>query len=552
MLRTTDYKKFTVTIAPEIEVSFEGALSASRALPGDIVELENKVVKTILTRSTHGPFVGILELASKTRYGITSRNAFIYQFIPFNEAYPPFFVGSSHKDTTTNVLAYVEFAHWDSGKCPRGNLIRILGNCGDVKVEEEAILLHSCSTKWSKIDVEKLAPPHEVPGTFSTEADTFHVDPPGCKDIDDAISLIPHSTGGTIIKIHIADVASWLVKNPELVTKASEIGQTYYLDGVAVKPMFPAVFSENLFSLIPGCERKTITLTAFWSPTSKTIHIDQNCWSFEKITVKESYTYDSFYSSKHAQLMGEICSTLANKHLTDSHEWIEQLMLMYNIEAAKLLKRHRNGILRRHSGKDKERYETLEQLGLPAHKLAVHAGEYCLSRELNTEHLGISSSVYCHASSPIRRWVDCINQLAIHNIYESNRAFMPKSIVFQVTMANMNNKLAKRYERDIRFMRALLRPSGPMKGIIAEIKPKVKLWVPDWDRLITVRPLYNGRLGDKVTLNVYADPNRSSWKNRIIVNWKIDVQEIRVERTECLNSQPSSMQPKKGFWSSFF
>jgi len=129
---------------------------------------------------------------------------------------------------------------------------------------------------------------------------------------------------------------------------------------------------------------------------------------------------------------------------------------------------------------------------------------------------------------------------------------MPKSITFQVAMANINNKLGKRYERDIRFMRALLRPSGTMKGIIAEITPKMKLWVPEWDRLITVRPLYNGRLGDKVTLTVYADPTRSSWKNRIIVNWKIDVKEIPVKVTECSSSPPSSTQPKKGFWSSFF
>jgi exoribonuclease R len=548
MLSTRDYKNFIVTIPPSTEISFEGAAAANHALPGDTVEMENERVKSIVERAKHGPLVGILELSSKTRFGMTSRNALIYRFIPFNDAYPPFFVGCAQKDVSTNVIAYVEFSHWDSGTCPRGNLIRILGPCGIVAVEEEGILLNACATKWSKTDVEKLIPPHIVPGTYFTEATTFHVDPPGCKDIDDAISLIPSPIGGTVVKIHIADVAAWLIKNPELVIKASEIAQTYYLDGVAVKPMFPAVFSENLFSLIPGHERHTITLTAYWSPTSKSVYIDENCWSFEKIKVQESYTYDTFYGCKHAPLLADICSSLAGRPLTDSHEWIEQLMLKYNSEAAKLLKKNGVGILRRHSGKDEERYERLEKLGLPAHKLAMYAGEYCLSTEKNTSHLGISCPVYCHASSPIRRWVDCINQLALHSIYEGVNTFMPKSITTQISMSNIKSKQAKRYERDIRFMRALLSPSDPMKGIIAEIGVKIKIWVPEWDRLITARPLHECSLGDKVVITFYADPNRPSWKNRIIVNWKHDFH-APIHVTESLKN---FTQPKRGSWNTFF
>ena len=74
MLKTKDYKHFTV-IYPDGRVStFEGAGSAKPALPGDIVEMKDGTVSSVKQRAKHGPLVGVLELASKTLFGMTSRN----------------------------------------------------------------------------------------------------------------------------------------------------------------------------------------------------------------------------------------------------------------------------------------------------------------------------------------------------------------------------------------------------------------------------------------------------------------------------------------------
>ena len=510
MLHTKDYKHFRVVYQNGTEISFEGASYAHRALPGDTLEIYGDV-KKVVKRAKHGPLIGVLELASKMRFGMTARNNPIYRFTPFNESYPPFFVGCSQKDVSTNVLARVEFINWDAGTCPRGNLLEILGACGDLEAEERALLLEASPTKWPKIE---LSQPYVSPNLVKIVAETFHIDPPGCRDVDDAISLVAVK-GGTEVKIHIANVGAWLLTNPEL-KRAATFGQSYYRDGVAVKPMFPPHLSEDLFSLVPGQERQTVTFTFFWDGRA---YLDESYWSIELITISETYTYDTFYKSKHAALLGEICSSLAGKPLTDSHEWVEQLMLTYNTEAASLLKSLGTGILRRHAGKDQERYSRLEALGLPAHKLAMRAGEYCPAFDQNTEHCGLARSAYCHASSPIRRWADCINQLALLDIIDRGECTPQAEVPAQVASLNALAKLSKRFERDVLFMRALLTQKGGIDAIIVEIGLKTRLWVPDWNRMISSTYKGEGQPGDKVTMTFFADATQRSWKHRLVIRW---------------------------------
>jgi hypothetical protein len=77
--------------------------------------------------------VGVLELSSKYRYGITSRGAPMYLFRPYDEAEEEgkneYIVGSTERDTSRNQIAIVfaeslkhentsqgQKPHWSSGK----------------------------------------------------------------------------------------------------------------------------------------------------------------------------------------------------------------------------------------------------------------------------------------------------------------------------------------------------------------------------------------------------------------------------------------------------
>ena len=498
MLQTKDYKHFRVG-----DIEFEGAALAGRALPGDTVQVEQGQV-TVVQRAQHKNIVGTLELASKVRYGLTARNYPIFLFTPFAESYPPFYVGCSQKDVSQNVLAVIDFSHWDD-TCPRGSLIQIFGPAGELIVEEEALAVHASPLRWKKLG--ELVEPE--PLSNRALGITFHVDPVGCRDIDDAITLHPIDTVNTEVSIHIADVASWLRVNPELIDKAQAISQTLYRDGTAIRPMFPLELSEGKFSLLPGHDRRVVTLKFIWNKAQNEMSVP--VWKMEMIRVSQSFTYHSVTNSMVSGELGEICSGIAGRQVTDSHEWIEQLMLLYNREAAKMLLAAGVGVLRRHAGVLQERFEAYAALGLPADRLAMAAGEYCDATAADTQHWGLAAAAYCHASSPIRRWSDCANQMILQDII-AGRA--PVALHTDIAQMNARSKAVKAYERDLIFVRAVLEPSKkPLDGIVAE---PGRVWVPKWGRI--VKGDTSGiPCGAAVAIKYFCDATKRNWKRRLVL-----------------------------------
>jgi exoribonuclease R len=106
------------------------------------------------------------------------------------------------------------FNHWvvvnpmdDVGRIPRAELVRVLGACGDWTAEASALLQNAMPHTWPKKLPEVLTPPERP----LLEMPTVHIDPPDCRDIDDAISI-----QGNHFAISIADVSAWLELNPWL------------------------------------------------------------------------------------------------------------------------------------------------------------------------------------------------------------------------------------------------------------------------------------------------------------------------------------------------
>ena len=540
-LATKDYEHFQlVDEAGAVIREFAGAAAAGRAFPGDEVRpAADGVGAELVHRAASKLFlVGTLELNSKSRYGITSRGVLRYKFLPYDEAYPPFFVGCSQKDTSRNLLVRIQFDSWPADStCPIGVLVQTFGAAGDLAAEEEALLGFYGPVRWRREDVPLLPiegelPPLAVgsglPCVNSTALLTFHVDPPGCRDIDDAISFKPMATMsgeflGHLVKIHIADVTTWLRAYPQLAGPAGAAGQTRYRDGAAVRPMFPLALSEGGMSLLPGARRRAWTLNFLWSGGQRQ---GNPWWTFEEIIVKESYTYDSVLGSPQAGLVEAVASGLAGRPLgADSHAWIEAMMLFYNLEAASTLKKNGLGVMRRHAAPDAAQLQEMQALGLPAERLAMRAGEYCGAQEENTAHWGLGAAAYCHASSPIRRWADCLNQAALAAVLEGWAAEPTPSQ--EVAALNAAGRRAKRYERDLSYVRALL--GGGMQvaheGIVVE---PGRVWLPYLERVVRCASSGIDKLpaGSALRCRLFADPSRRNWKQRLVVQAQPATQEI--------------------------
>ncbi|XP_029356997.1 helicase with zinc finger domain 2 isoform X2 [Echeneis naucrates] len=91
------------------------------------------------------------------------------------------------------------------------------------------------------------------------EVITFTVDPKGAKDLDDAISI--RDIGDQFeLGIHIADVASYVHPGSELDEGAKQQGTTYYCAQEKPNHMFHQDLSTGLFSLLPGKDRRVVSL----------------------------------------------------------------------------------------------------------------------------------------------------------------------------------------------------------------------------------------------------------------------------------------------------
>jgi exoribonuclease R len=155
-------------------------------------------------------------------------------------------------------------------------------------------------------------------------------------------------------------------------------------------------------------------------------------WFESIIENNRSYTYEEYQQTPSFPLQ-EIASILADRDVTDSHEWVEQMMLLYNKEAAIQLKHAKMGILRTHSEPNRQKLAEYEQHLPDLTHFAYSSAEYCLAEETDTYHYGLETDAYTHTTSPIRRYADLINQRVLKQLIQgtmySNKYIVPIRIV---------------------------------------------------------------------------------------------------------------------------
>lgn len=313
-------------------------------------------------------------------------------------------------------------------------------------------------------------------------------------DIDDCISI--WTENGTIkVAITIADVAEWVISNPWMM-HAEKMGQTIYDEtGAVVRSLFP---HEYRMSLLPGQKRLGIALMFDWVnkvPTNLRFHE-------VTITNKKRHTYDSIYDATDfpVDTLREICREMSGITSDDSHQWVEALMMFYNITLAKrLIGTGRKGILRAHDAPCHEKLAKYVKLGLPGH-LVLSSARY-VDVSSGERHYAVGS-VYCHGTSPIRRWVDVINQLSLKDVHMGAN----------IELCNTLQSYGKKYQRDL----ALLNITKTFQDVKVDgvAVSSTRVWVPIWNRMISVAN--DAEEGADVKIDFHVDMNKPAWKQRVV------------------------------------
>ena len=518
-LKTKNYRDFAVIEDGLVVREFHDARLARKCLPGDIVSIDCPEGCKLVCRSSHPMIAGLLELQSKVKYGFTSRNVPLYLFTPYNESYPSFIVGSSDQGSV-NRIGLVRFEGEWTETFPRGTLIRLL----DVGADEEALFW-----TYSPYACEKYKGLYPDPPSLEKRrliSNAFHIDPAGCRDVDDVLN-IDYVGENTYVTITIADVSASIPTGHPVDLRAAHIGQSLYQDG-QVRNMLPPLLSEGVCSLLQGSKKAGLSLKVCLEDLTDLE------WFESAVSVSSTYDYDSIYSSDLVPVLKKMSAAFGLES-DDSHVWIEAAMKFYNIQAARLLKKEGLGVLRSHSAPDLLRFVGLDSsLAFLAYSSAQYISAADTSK--NTLHWGLQEEAYTHATSPIRRYADLVNQRALKCILFSVKS--NSETLISCDKLNAAAKAAKQHDRDYVFLKVLKQqPTGVVGGTVIEIRnEKISVYVKEWSIIVKLKykltadglfltkdesGTFSLLKGQEVRVAYHSNFLLRSWKRRIILNLEV-------------------------------
>ncbi|GLI66006.1 hypothetical protein VaNZ11_009617 [Volvox africanus] len=193
--------------------------------------------------------------------------------VPVERRYPMIRIQTRQVNTLMDKRIVVVIDGWDADSAyPRGHYVRTLGVIGDKDTETEVILIendintnpftdavHACVPllPWS-VSPAELADPNRADLRHLVVAS---VDPPGCKDIDDALHVRQLPNGNYELGVHIADVTHFLKSGSAMDIEAAQRATTVYLVQRRID-MLPKPLTEDICSLRFNVDR--LTFSVLW------------------------------------------------------------------------------------------------------------------------------------------------------------------------------------------------------------------------------------------------------------------------------------------------
>lgn len=451
------------------------------ALSGDVVEVvisdgrSEKIgrVVNVLERKTSS-FVGEI---IKLREGVALRPDDPRVYTDF------LIVGAQGAPVGDKAIADV--VDWE-GPIPKVRVRSILGKAGEHETEMRAIIAgKGFDSDFSKEVVDEAETLYERAwdeAEIKTRRDfrdvlTITIDPETAKDFDDAISYQKLENGDVEIGVHIADVTHFVRPKSVLDKEAYRRATSVYLVDRTI-PMLPPQLSEDLCSLKPDVDRLAFSavftisgnkVTDRWfgrtiirsrkrftyeeadktlADASLPLHDEVSAlWKFASHLRKKRFEAGAimFETDEVKPIVGKdgVVTGFKRTEYTESHQLIEELMLLANREVAgmvakKIGRKTRLFVYRIHDVPNQEKIQELSvflraigyQLtlgktgatqkdlnkllsdvkGKPEERLITTATIRSMAKAVyttkNIGHYGLAFDDYAHFTSPIRRYPD--------------------------------------------------------------------------------------------------------------------------------------------------
>ncbi|DBA70092.1 TPA: hypothetical protein ACH3X2_012255 [Trebouxia sp. C0005] len=205
-------------------------------------------------------------------------------FCPVERRFPKIRLQTRQAATLMDKRMVVVIDSWQADSMyPAGHYVRTLGVIGDKETETEVLLIENdINTSPFSPAVHACVPPLPWSVTQADLADPNRedlrhlpicsVDPPGCKDIDDALHVRELPSGNVELGVHIADVTNFLLPMTAMDDEASIRATTCYLVQRRID-MLPKPLTEDICSLRSNVER--LAFSAIWEMTqdAQVLHV---------------------------------------------------------------------------------------------------------------------------------------------------------------------------------------------------------------------------------------------------------------------------------------
>jgi len=380
------------------------------------------------------PLAGILVLQGNRTYGrVASKNKLLYKLIPDDKHLPVFLVPYDPPANFSKVLhnKYVVF-HFDQWieQHPRAKLLQTLGDTQQLESFYEYQLycksLHISLTPFTNQTKQQfdVQPPQtyidkilENPAfeiQDRRDQNPFSIDPPGSTDFDDAFSI--HTTiEKTQVSIYIANVYVWLETFNLWQSMTNRVSTIYLPD--RKRPMLPSILSDQLCSLQEGQPRFAFAIDlTFDNQTNKLIN---HSFNQVLIQVEHNFRYETPILQTHQpyKTLYDLTKSL-DKHITDSHDVVAFWMIQANKTCGEHMAKNKFGIFRQATMTKQIDESSIEDTTASREAQRIIqmwnnvSGQYVLYNESPIKHDVMKIAHYTHITSPIRRLVDLLNQLA--------------------------------------------------------------------------------------------------------------------------------------------